>query len=234
MTAAVRKPCLQEQYAIAAQSSALVLDEHAERALDRLGAMGMAAASLAAGDQDARIPIASATLPQVLTRRPATLEQQLTARLAPAIWRLVTHHADLDTVAHTFAQWMTLRPRLADIACNPEHADRLVPFARRVLAEWLHDRCGRCGGSGRLQLTAHGPVRTLGSNARNARYIRCTLCFGHGGALMRPAEQAAALGLPLATFDAAGWPGHFRAARAWLARLRTRPTKHLRRELERL
>ena len=231
---AARKPCLQEQYAIATQSSTLVLAVDAERALDRLGAMGMAAASISVGDQDARIPIGAASLPQVLERRPATDEQQLAARLAPAIWRLAANPGDLDRVARMFAAWMTLRPRLADIADDPDHAARLVSFARRVLHEWLHDRCGRCGGSGRLQLTPRGPVRTLGSNARNARYIRCTLCHGHGGALPSPVEQATAIGLHLPEFDALGWPGHFRAARAWLARLRTRPTKHLRRELERV
>lgn len=228
------KPDLAEQYCIAVQSSALVEAVNAERALDRLGAMGAAALRISVGDQDARIPVVAA----VAVDR-GTDEHRLAADLCRTLWRL---HASTGTrtSSHTeavqlFARWMTARPRLASIAPHEGYAERLEPFAARVIHEWLHLRCGRCGGSGRLQLTQHGPVsaRQAPAAARNTRFIRCAVCEGSGRALMRPAEQAAALGLPVSIFDAAGWVGHFRAARAWLARLLTRPRKHLRAELER-
>lgn len=222
------KPGLMEMYAVAVQSSSLVLRERGEQALDRVGAMGMAAASIAFGDQDARIPVASVRV--CPTPSP---ERTRAAALAPALWRLVAEPRNIDHVARQFAEWMTLQRRFMDWAPSDAYAERLVPFARRVLHEWLHLRCQACGGSGRLQLTAHGAVRTLGQNVRNAKFIQCRTCHATGHALMRPAEQAHALGLSLAVFEAAGWSRHFMVARGWLDRLKHRPTRHLRRELER-
>lgn len=222
------KPGLMELYAVAVQSSALVLRERGEQALDRVGAMGMAAAAIAFGDQDPRIPVAS-----VRVCPTPTVERTRAAALAPALWRLVAEPHDLERVARLFAEWMTEQRRFMDWAPAPVYADRLLPFAHRVLFEWLNLRCGLCGGSGVLQLTRHGAVRTLGHNARNTKFVQCRTCVGTGRALMRPAEQAHALGLSMQIFEAAGWPRHFNVARGWLDRLLRRPARHLRRELER-
>ena len=222
------KPGLMEQYAVATQASSLVLREKGEQSLDRIGAMGMAAASIAWGDQDARVPVASVRICPT-----PTPERTRAAHLAPALWRLLAEPHDLERVAELFAIWMTGQRRFMDWAPSEAYAGRLVPFARRVLFEWLNLRCGACGGSGRLQLTPHGAVRTLGQNVRNAKFIQCRTCHGTGHSLMRPAEQAQSLGIPIALFEAAGWSRHFMVARGWLDRLKHRPTQHLRRELER-
>lgn len=223
------KPGLMEMYAVAVQSSRLVLREKGEQHLDRVGAMGMAAAAIALGDQDARLPVASVRICPT-----PTVERTRAAELAPALWRLVAEPQNLQRVAELLAVWMTGQRRFMDWAPHAGYADRLLPFSHRVLHEWLHLRCGACGGSGRLQLTRDGAVRTLGSAARNTKFIQCRTCQGHGKALMRPAEQAQALGLPLQVFEAAGWPRHFMIARGWIDGLLRRPARHLRRELERL
>ena len=215
------KPGLMEMYAVAVQSSALVLLEKGEQALDRVGAMGMAAASIAFGDQDANIPVAGMRL----CPKPS-VERTRAASLAPALWRLMAEPRTIDSVAPQFALWMTGQNRFAEWAPDARYVDRLLPFAHRVLYE-------ACGGAGRLQLTARGAVRTLGLGIRNARFIHCRNCHGTGHALMRPAEQARALGLSITVFEAGGWSRHFMVARGWLDRLKHRPTKHLRRELER-
>lgn len=215
--AAERRPDVMELY--------LVSDSPASPIV---GAMGAACAALALGDQDERIPIAGAAL-----RPMERADREQAAILCPLLWR-VQGTQDRDLLQRTvlaFAAWMTTQRRFRDLAPSQGYVERLVPFAARVLHEWLHQRCGRCGGSGLLQITARGVVRTLGSNARNTRFARCQLCHGLGNALMRPAEQAAALGLPMAVYEAAGWHAHFRVGRAWLLRLLRKPRRHLRREL---
>lgn len=193
-----------------------------------VAAMGAACAAIRAGDQDARIPIAGA-----LARAGERPSDILAAELCPLLWKVQStpDRQLIERTAVAFAAWMTSQRRFHDLAPSVEYVGRLLPFATRVLHEWLYQRCGKCGGSGMLQITARGAVRTLGSNARNTRFARCDLCHGLGHALMRPAEQAAAIGLPLVIFEAAGWHAHFRTARVWLLRLLRRPRRHLRREL---
>lgn len=193
-----------------------------------VAAMGAACAAIAAGDQDERIPLAAAVL-----SRSGTEDDVRAAALCPMLWRL-QHEGDpvlLERTVRAFAVWMTGQHRFADWAPAEAYAERLEPFAARVLHEWLHLRCGKCGGSGRLQVTSKGAVRTLGSNARNAKFTSCGVCHGLGQALMRPAEQAQWLGLGMAVYEQAGWERLFRVGRAWLLKLLRRPRKHLRREL---
>lgn len=230
--AAVAKPDLMENYAVAVQASGLTLEENTERALDRLGAMGAAALALELGDQDARLTIGAAQLKP----RPTEMHH-LAAALCPMLWRIQgapqPSDAVIATAAQLFARWMSLQGRMADDAPGLAYSDRLLPFAIRLLREWRFNRCGRCGGSGQLQLTAAGPVRTLGTNARNGRFVQCKVCHGQGSALMDRVEQAGALGLNVKVFDDAGWTRRFRVGRVWISRLLRRPNAHLRRELER-
>ena len=166
------RPDLAEQY-VAADEPALIG-----------AAMGAACATIAAGDQDARIPIVAAVFRP--TERP---EARIAADLCPRLWRLQDDARDAGSVAVLFAEWMTHQRRFIEWAPGTDYTWRLVPFAQRVLVEWLHHRCGKCGGSGFLQVTPRGAVRTLGHNARNTKFTTCGQCGGHGQALMRPAEQ---------------------------------------------
>lgn len=217
MLEAQRRPDLMEMY---------VATDHPATPI--VGAMGAACAAIAAGDQDARIPLAGAML------RPSGNDGDVrAAELCPLLWRL-QHHDDAALFLRTvrvFAAWMTGQRRFADWAPSARYAERLEPFAARVVHEWLHSRCGKCGGSGLLQVTRRGAVRTLGTGARNTKFTSCDLCHGLGHGLSRPAEQAQWLGIPLVVYDQAHWHQHFRAGRAWLLRLLRRPRPHLRREL---
>lgn len=212
-----RKPDFMEAYVVSDTPGAPMI-----------AAMGAACATIAAGDQDERIPIAAAVLKSC-----GTDADVRAAQLCPMLWRVQKDDdpALLHRTERLLAVWMTGQNRFAQWTPSAAYAERLEPFAARLLHEWLHLRCGKCGGSGRLQVTARGAVRTLGTNARNTKFTNCDLCHGLGHAQPRPAEQAHALGIGLPVFDQAGWHGHFRAGRAWLMKLLRRPRRHLRREL---
>jgi hypothetical protein len=164
-------------------------------------------------------------------------EHLLVAELVPVLWRMKAGgqiHADNENQAvRLFARWMAMNPRFRTYCDTPAHYPRLLPYAQASIREWLHDRCGKCGGSGKLQLTDRGPVRARGGSARNTRFVACKVCHGTGHAIGNDTARGQAMGLNPTIYDAAGWPGHFRVAKIWLDQIARRANRHLRREQER-
>ena len=162
-------------------------------------------------------------------------DHMLVAELCPLLWRMKAGgQSDLAVQASVlFARWMALNPRFRTWCDQPDHYPRLLSFAQLAIGEWLHDRCGKCGGSGKLQLTDRGPVRARGGSARNTKFVACKVCHGTGHAIGNDTARGLQMGLASAVFDAAGWPGHFRVAKIWLDQIARRVNKHLRREQER-
>jgi hypothetical protein len=257
------KAGLMEQYGVAVNSSSLRIgrlpgEAEIERPLDRVAAMGMASLSIRHGDQEIRrqvhIPLPQAYLPVQRVPRGLTTsishsltvaasaykpaprsDSHLVGELAPILWRLKAGNqlGFMGQATQLFARWLSTSGRFHPITGGEAGYPKLIPFARRVLAEWVHERCSCCGGSGKLQLTSKGPRRTLGSNARNTKFVLCKVCHGSGKALGKHAERAQEMGLTLAAYDEAKWPGHYTAASIALDRLAHRLNKHLRREMER-
>lgn len=219
----VARPGLMELYGIATNKSN-------ERALDHVGAMGMASLSMELGGQ--ACPIAGAILKPKGDR-----VQRIEAELVPLLWRAKAgkHDNAERAAAVAFARWLTYKTRFSDLAPTEEYYSRLVPLAARALHEWLHDRCAKCGGSGRLEVTARGLVITRGTNARNTRFSRCAVCEGHGKALTSEPARAQAMMISMKEYDAGRYAGLFAPCRAWLTKLSKRSTitKRLRAELER-
>lgn len=245
------RPDLMEQYGVSLNSTRLQSTKMRgegvrEQTLDRIGGMGMAALSIKLGDQSLRTGESLYVFAAAMCVDAGDRQDELVGELAPLLWRLKaggqanTKAVNLQgqavmqhQAAVLFARWMSLKPRMQHWTDGEQNYPRLLPFAQQVLFEWLFERCGGCGGSGRLELTNLGAVPTSGRNARNTRYVQCRTCSGTGKAIGRDAERSQALGLLKAVYDAANWGACFRAARIWLDQIARRPNKHLRRELER-
>jgi len=197
-----------------------------ETALDRIGALGMAtlAVRLRADRED--VPVAA--------NRDYVAERQdvVAGELSALLWhiRYGGQHAMVSQAVAFFAEWMTWRQRTVEI-------DRalLVPFAERVMHEWLSDRCIACGGSGKLERTRSGSwIRPRGSMQRNATFRVCTACHGSRRQATSHPARMKILGLTREQYEKRRWPQHFNAALIWLnEKLIARVHRPLTAELER-
>lgn len=231
-----------ELVGIAVNSSTLTLHGH-ESALDRIAAVGAAAAEVSLGADLAGLTIAAAQ-PSVhrdstpmadLLLDPGTpdLRDQLAGELGPMLLH-IREGAQLGLVPSAtilFARWLRSRRMFETFADQV----KLERFSARVLHEWLSDRCVACGGSGKLERTrAGGWIRPRGSMQRNATFRPCTGCEGSGRARASHGERARWLDLKMAQYDSERWSQKFVIATTWLSSLiHGRMTRPLTRQLER-
>lgn len=163
--------------------------------------------------------------------------EKLASDLISVLWhiRYAGHAHQIAACIRLFAQWMAFKARFSKL----EDRDVLLPrLAARALHEWLSDRCPRCGGTGRLELTKEGNLmRGSGRMARNARFTQCGGKLGCGGTGRPMPSQTArrlVLQLDLARYDGERWDTHFQAALNWLnTHLSDRANKPLTHQLER-
>lgn len=141
------------------------------------------------------------------------------AHLASALVhvRYARQYAGLPNTVGLFAQWMGFKVRFKVIE---DRAVLLPRLSARVLHEWLSDRCGRCGGSGRLEVTGSGIlVRGQGRMQRNAQFRACPVHQGCGGTGRPPISHTGrrlALEISRERYDVERWGAHCSAALAWL------------------
>jgi hypothetical protein len=226
--AEVLKADVFELVGMACNASTLRMREGHEGALDRIAALGAAAAEIAIGADLAGLPLAAAqadvyraSAPMAdLLLDPGTPDER--DRLAAELGQNVMHiryggqDSLLPSAIRTFARWLAHRRLFAELAAG-EHQDRLTRFSARVLHEWLSDVCIACGGSGKHERTRGGSwVRPRGSMQRNATFRPCTACQGSGRASPSHGERARWLGLTNEIYDAERWPQRFNAALHWL------------------
>lgn len=227
MAAVAEKPEIREQVGVALNSSRLVSrPEGGETALDRIGALGMAAALVATGQDRHDDPLVSS----VMDQSPIDARNVIEGELAPILWHLryAQQYDSLPRAIHLFSSWMNIGDRMAD------KAPQLRAFAARILHEWLSDRCVNCGGSGRMQRLGNGQVvKTRGSMARNTVFVGCGKCHGRGKAVYSHVERAHSLGLSLKDFDGANWSKSFNLAGAWIDNIARRIRRPLTAELGR-
>ena len=202
---------LQEQIGIAVNASSLTVRSRApggETALDRIGGLGMAtlAVHLRADRDDVPVAANRERIPQ----RQDVVAGDLSAQL----WhiRYGAQYAMVPQAVALLAEWMTWRHRI--IALDQA---LLMPFAARVMHEWLSDRCIACGGSGKLERTRTGSwIRPRGSMQRNATFRPCAACQGSRRQATSHPERMKILGLTREQYEKQRWPQHFNAALNWL------------------
>lgn len=158
----------EELVGVASQTSALAMSDLREGDIDRVAAFGMALRR-SAGD-------AMADDPRAVSRR-------VDAELARALWR-AAYGADQNCISmaeHALALALTLRMHtrlLAPLATEPF---RKPLVARRVVHEWINDRCPMCAGSGSQEIRHGRRIRPRGES-RNATLTVCAGCGGSGHA----------------------------------------------------
>jgi hypothetical protein len=219
------KPDVLELLGVAVNASSLVLDERQERPLDRIAALGAAAAEIAAGADLKRLPLAAVQLDVYrasasmadLMLDPGTPDER--DQLAAELGQLACHmrfggQVELAKRAiPLFARWLKTRRLFADV----DSARSLLLFAARVLDEWLSDKCLRCGGSGKLERSGSGSwIRPRGTGQRNATFRPCNACDGCGRAAISHTARATWLEISREDYEAARWPQRFNAATTWL------------------
>lgn len=149
--------------------------------------------------------------------------------------REAKHETLIPRTIALFAQWIAYRERFAAL---PDAALLIPKFAERVLHEWLSDRCLRCGGTGRLELSRTGvPIRGTGRMQRNALFTSCSGKLGCGGT-GRPTpshtQRRMSLGIDHQRYDKERWDRNFAAGLTWLSmRLNPRFNRPLTAQLER-
>jgi len=224
------KPCIAELVGIAVNTSALTLREGHEAALDRIAALGAAAAEVALGADLAGLTLCaaqaevyrqSASMADLLLD-PGTPDERdvLAAELGPHLWHIRegAQHGLVPQAIRLFARW--LRHRRLFAAFTDVDQPKLERFAARVLHEWLSDKCIACGGSGKLERSRGGAwIRPRGSMQRNATFRPCTGCQGSGRAVASHGERARWLELTMAQYETDRWPQRFNAAAMWLTTL---------------
>jgi hypothetical protein len=223
------KPDVLELLGMAFNASSLELTPGHERPLDRVAALGAAAAEVACGADLKNLPLAA--MQEDVYRRSAPMEDLmlepgtpderdvLAAELGQLFChiRFGGHYKLLPRSIPLFARW--LRTRRAFEAIDEK---RIARFASRLLHEWLSDRCIVCGGSGRLEITAAGNlVKANGRGQRNARFTACRSksgdgCMGTGRASISHQARASWLELSRADYDAERWSQKFTAALTWI------------------
>jgi hypothetical protein len=164
---------IEELLGVASQTSALALSDLREGAIDRVAAFAMALRRSAGG---------------IAVADDRALSRRVDAQLASALWRSAYgQDAGSESMAEGALELaLTLRfhmKRLEPLAAEPS---RTRPLARRVIHEWIHDRCGACGGSGNQEMLAGRRVKPQ-TFARNARLVVCAGCDGSGHA--RPSRR---------------------------------------------
>ena len=202
-----------------------------ETPLMQVAGFGAARLHVALGVDRSNVPL------QEAAARPADPRDQVAAELISLLWHIKygDQRGQLAGAIRLFAQWMGMKARFSTYADR----DVLLPrLAARALHEWLSDRCPRCGGTGRLEVTKEGNlIRGSGSMARNARFTQCGGRMGCGGTGRPVPSQTArrlALQLDIKRYDAERWDTHFQAAMTWLSmHLAARATKPLTAQLER-
>lgn len=223
----VIKASVFEQVGIAVNSSSLALDPLAERAIEKVAALGAAAAHVACGADLAGLTLAAAQLDVYresasmadLMLDPGTpdVRDQIAGELGPMLIH-VREGAQLGLVPSAvvlFARWLKHRRLFAGV--DPVKLER---FSARVLDEWLSDRCVACGGSGKLERTrAGGWIRPRGSMQRNATFRPCTGCQGSGRAMASHGGRARGLDLSMEQYESDRWSQKFNAATMWLSTL---------------
>lgn len=223
-----------EQVGTALNSTQLQHRAIGETAVVQVGALGAAALHIHHGaDRRGGRPIAAVVADSAHRADPQDI-------LASQLGSLLVHiregrqHALVPRATRVFAQWMAYRGRFHSY---PD-ADVLLPrLAARALDEYLSDRCTRCGGTGRLEVSPGGTlVRGTGRMKRNAQFRHCPVsggCGGSGKATPSHTRRRMTLGLDLARYEAENWGGHVRAAVSWLERMQTRLRRPLTVQLER-
>lgn len=205
-----------------------------ETPLTQVAALGAAGLAVHHGvDHGAR------TLVQVVAdpeHRPQP-QDVLAAQLIQNLWhiRYSRQHELVPRAVELFTQWLVYRNRFAEL---PDAVTLLPKFAARVLHEWLSDRCVRCGGSGRLELTRDGAaVRGRGRMQRNAMFTTCAGklgCGGTGKPTPSHTQRRLALGIDHQRYDKERWDRNFAAGLTWLSmRLSPRFNRPLTAQLER-
>lgn len=145
----------------------------------------------------------------------------LAADLASELWhiRYGRQNFRIPRAARLFCDWLAYRGRFNGIAPN-ERPRLLYNLATIALHEWLSDRCTRCGGTGRLEVTGDGTlVRGRGLQSRNAVFRGCPVTGGCGGTGRSSPSHTArrvALGITRERYDAERWDAHCKAALSWL------------------
>jgi hypothetical protein len=174
--AEVLKADVLELVGMACNASTLTLREGHEGALDRIAALGAAAAEIAIGADLAGVPLAAAQVdvyrasaPMAdLLLDPGTPDERdrLAAELGQNIMHIRYGGQDslLPSAIRTFARWLAHRRLFAELAAG-EQQERLTRFSARVLHEWLSDVCI----SLRRQRQARAHARRHAGSGRAAR-----------------------------------------------------------------
>lgn len=153
---------VEELVGVAENASSLSLVDTREGHLDRVAAFAMALRR-AEGDGGA--------------------VRQVDAELGRALWR-AAYAGDVACAAVAVGALevaLTLRLQsrvLRALACEPQRTGLL---ARRVVQEWVHDRCTSCRGSGSQEIR-HGRRMPPAGEWRNATLVVCVACDGSGRA----------------------------------------------------
>lgn len=207
-----KRPDLCELFGAAVNASSLVVDPRSERALDRVAAMGMAAAAMARGRVD-RQQVAPGHQVGIPAEEGKRDERHLVAELAPVLWHLkYGRQVGVQTYAAAlFAEWMLIRRKFSE-----DERGIAEVFARRLVHEWLHERCASCRGSGKLERVAGSLIAPRGRGVRNASFALCTTCRGSGRAFPNHHVRARLLDLPMDWYEEQRWSQRFIAGLAWL------------------
>lgn len=158
----------EELVGIASQTSALAMSDLREGDIDRVAAFALALRRSAGG---------------VAVADDRALSRRVDAELARSLWR-AAYGADANCVsmaqgALELALTLRLHTRLLhSLAAEPF---RIRAVARCVIAEWINDRCGMCGGCG-SQEVRHGRRIRPRAESRNATLAVCAGCGGSGHA----------------------------------------------------
>lgn len=239
------KPDLCELLGIAVNTSALELHATQERALDRIAALGVAAAEVACGADLQGLPLAavqhdvyfaSASMRDLMLD-PGTPDARdvLAGELGPILWhiRYGGQHDQVRRAIPLFARWLQHRRLFREIQA-PDQLQFLERFSGRTLHEWLSDRCVACGGSGKLERTRSGAwIRPRGAMQRNATFRPCTGCHGNGRARPSATDRLRWLGISRDRYEADGWAQRFNAALGLLQLIAARFKRPLTAQLER-
>ncbi|MEI6317430.1 MAG: hypothetical protein WCS09_02870 [Pseudomonadota bacterium] len=183
---------VEELVGTATQTSALALSDLREGDIDRVAAFAMALRRSAGG---------------IAVADDRALSRRVDAQLASALWRAAYGQDEASERMAKGALELALTLRLHTRLLHPLAAEpfRTRPLAARVIREWVHDRCGACGGSGSQEVLAGRRVRPT-SFARNARLVSCAGCEGSGHARPNRRDRRHAIErineqIDMATFD---------------------------------
>lgn len=241
-----RRPDIAELVGVALNASSLEFAENHERPLDRVAALGAAAARIETGADLAGLTIAAMQVDvyrrsadmRTLMLDPGTFDEvnDIAARLCPLLWHIREgcQHENLPQAIRLFSTWLRHRRTFTGFD-TAAHLRVLERFGAWVMHEWLSDTCLRCGGSGKLERTRGGTwIRPRGAMQRNATFRECMGCHGSGRARPSHTERARWLEIPMQWYESEGWEQRFTAAHLWLSQLLHRRVRRpLTAELER-